>query len=66
MRHDVIDRWLTEKRAIDHILTHLKDANFDPEFYTHYEDEIALAFNSAFNTQIKPRKKSWKRIFEKV
>ncbi|NKI26084.1 NAD(P)/FAD-dependent oxidoreductase [Arenibacter sp. 6A1] len=63
MRHDVIDRWLTEKRAIDHVLIHLKDANFDPEFYKSYEAAIISSYNKEYNTSLRPKKKSWKRIF---
>jgi len=45
MRHEVFDRWLTEKRSVDHVLTHLKDANFDPEFFKHFEKEINATYH---------------------
>jgi len=45
------------------ILEYLKDANFDPEFYSQYEEEIIAKYNQENNTQIKAAKKSWKRIF---
>lgn len=63
MRHEMFDRWLTEKREVDYIIEHLKDANFDPEFYAQYEGKIAAKFNAEFGTNIRPKKKSWKRIF---
>jgi len=63
MRHEIFDRWLTEKRNVDHIIEHLKDANFDPEFYSHYENKIVSKFNAEFGTSISAKKKSWKRIF---
>ena len=63
MRHEVMDRWLTERRNVDFVVEHLIDANFDPEFYKHYETEIAAAYNKEFGTQINPKKKSLKRIF---
>lgn len=66
MRHEIFDRWLTEERSVDHVMEYLKDANFDPEFYAQYESQIALKFNSEFGTNIAPKRKSWKRIFEKV
>jgi NAD(P)H-nitrite reductase large subunit len=66
MRHEIFDKWLTQKRDINYIMTYLKDANFDPEFYKKYENEIISAFNSEFKTSITPAKKSWKRIFSKV
>ncbi|MBT8284888.1 MAG: NAD(P)/FAD-dependent oxidoreductase [Flavobacteriaceae bacterium] len=64
MRHEMFDRWLTEGRTIDYVMEHLRDANFDPEFYSQYEKEIVDSYNSAFETNIKPKKKSWKRIFK--
>ncbi len=66
MRHEVFDRWLTEQRDVNHIMEYLKDANFDPEFYKQYENDIVSKFNSEFGTNINPKKKSWKRIFERV
>ena len=46
MRHEVFDRWLTEKRDVDYVLAHLENANFDPEFFKHYEKEILAAYTS--------------------
>lgn len=66
MRHDVFDRWLTEKKDMDYIMSYLKDANFDPEFYKTYESEILAKYNNTFNTNLIPHKKSWKRIFSKA
>ncbi len=63
LRHELLDKWLTEGRSSDYVLEHLKDANFDPEFYKHYESEILEAYNKAYGTSIVPKKKSWKRIF---
>lgn len=63
MRHEILDRWLTEKRSIDYVLEYLKDANFDPEFYKVHEEAIIEKFNTEQGTHIKPIKKSWKRIF---
>ncbi|MGC1514253.1 MAG: FAD/NAD(P)-binding oxidoreductase [Maribacter sp.] len=63
MRHEIFDRWLTEERNVDYIMEYLKDANFDPEFYTVYEDEIVAKYNTDFNKNSVAKKKSWKRIF---
>src|SRR5690554_7448951 len=46
MRHQVIDRWLREERKIGDIMEHLKDANFDPEFYSQHEEAIVSRYNS--------------------
>ena len=44
MRHEFFDRVLSGKKSIDYVLEHLADANFDPEFYEHFEKEILLMF----------------------
>jgi len=63
MRHEIFDKWLTENQSIEHVLEYLADANFDPEFYKLYEAGIVAKFNKENNTNIKLKKKSWKRIF---
>jgi NADPH-dependent 2,4-dienoyl-CoA reductase/sulfur reductase-like enzyme len=45
MRHEVFDRWLTENRSVDHIIDHLIEANFDPEFYRKFEKDIQRKYN---------------------
>lgn len=50
MRHEVFDRWLTEKRDIDYVIEHLEDANFDPEFYKRFENEIKETYNNTLQT----------------
>tara|TARA_R110001583_G_scaffold17171_6_gene69800 strand:+ start:481 stop:1827 length:1347 start_codon:yes stop_codon:yes gene_type:complete len=64
MRHEIFDRWLTEERNVEYVMEYLKDANFDPEFYAHYEENIIQKFNTEMGTSITPKKKSWKRIFK--
>ena len=63
MRHEIFDRWLSEKQSVDYVLEHLKDANFDPEFYKAHEEAILNKFNNEQGTNIKVARKSWKRIF---
>ncbi|TYC12102.1 NAD(P)/FAD-dependent oxidoreductase [Bizionia gelidisalsuginis] len=46
MKHEVFDRWLTEKRAIDYVIHHLHDANFDPEFFKRFEKDILKTFQN--------------------
>jgi NADPH-dependent 2,4-dienoyl-CoA reductase/sulfur reductase-like enzyme len=65
MRHEIFDRWLSEKKSIEFVLEYLADANFDPEFYKLHEAAIVAKFNTEFGTNISSRKKSWKRIFSK-
>ena len=66
MRHEIFDKWLTEKRDVNYVIEFLADANFDPEFYSLYEKEITTKFNQENGTFITSRKKSWKRIFTKA
>ena len=42
--------WLSEQRHIDYVINHLAEANFDPEFYSHYEAEIRSTFSNQFQT----------------
>ena len=66
MRHEIFDKWLTEKRDVNYVIEFLADANFDPEFYSLYEKEITTKFNQENGTSITSRKKNWKRIFTKA
>ena len=50
MRHETFNRWLTEKRDIDYVMNHLSEANFDPEFYKHYEKDILAAYKNNLQT----------------
>lgn len=61
-RHEVCDRWLSNNKNVEEILAELSDANFDPEFYTHYEQGVVNAYNKKHGTSISLKKKSWKRI----
>lgn len=64
-RHEVWDKWLREEKPLDFIIQHLPEANFDPEFFTHWEGEIQRKFNNEFpNKQISVRKKNFlEKIF---
>ena len=42
--HEVCERWLCEKRPVAWVLDHLEEANFDPEFFRRYENEMARTF----------------------
>lgn len=50
MRHEIFDRWLSEKRTIDYVVDHLNEANFDPELYGSFEKEIQKAFTNQLQT----------------
>jgi len=59
MRHELMDHWLNEQKTIYFVLENLAAANFDPEFYARYEQEIIDAFNKQFDTQLKAKSKMW-------
>lgn len=44
MRHEKFDRWLRSGATIDHVIDHLAEANFDPEFSKRYEAAIREQF----------------------
>ncbi len=48
LRHECFDRWLRDKQSIQFVLDHLKEANFDPEFFDRHEDEIIKQFSVTF------------------
>ncbi len=50
LRHETMDKWLVEKRDVDYVISHLNEANFDPEFFTHYESEILSSFTNQAQT----------------
>jgi len=50
LRHEVFDQWIQEKKSIEYVIDNLKTANFDPEFFKHYEAEITQNFQSHFKT----------------
>ncbi|RXG27387.1 NAD(P)/FAD-dependent oxidoreductase [Leeuwenhoekiella marinoflava] len=50
MRHEVLDRWLNERKSIDYVLQHLSQANFDPEFYKKYESYIQATYKASKQT----------------
>lgn len=64
MRHEIFDKWLTEKKSIEDVIEYLADANFDPELYKLHEKQIVEKFNKEMGTNIQLKQKSWKRIFK--
>jgi len=49
MRHEFFDKALTENRSIDYVIKNLKSANFDPEFFTSFENEIQATYKANFS-----------------
>ncbi|WP_223550576.1 NAD(P)/FAD-dependent oxidoreductase [Aestuariivivens sp. NBU2969] len=46
MRHEVFNRWLTEKRNVDYVIQHLAEANFDPELFYRFESQILKTYTN--------------------
>ena len=44
-RHEVCEKWIKEKTPIETVLRDLGLANFDPEFYKEYENEVIQIYN---------------------
>ncbi len=59
LRHPVFNYWLLNEASIEEVLQDLKTANFDPEFYSKYENDIIKQFNQQFGTSLKVNKATW-------
>ena len=59
MRHHLFDKWLNDKATIMEVLANLRAANFDPEFYSTYEQDIVDGFNKATGMNVELKKKQW-------
>ncbi|MCZ6521836.1 MAG: FAD-dependent oxidoreductase [Bacteroidetes bacterium] len=58
VRHEVFDHWIKSEKDIFYALTNLASANFEPEFYKSYENEIINSFNDlGLGERIEPVKK---------
>ena len=50
MRHEIFNKWLTDKKDIEYVINNLAAANFDPEFYKQYEEDIKSSFKPLIAT----------------
>lgn len=57
MRHEVWNSWLNNETTIQYVIQHLNQANFDPEFYKRYENDIIKKYNSETGSSIPYTKK---------
>ncbi len=51
-RHEVCEKWILEKTHIEEVLTHLGMANFDPEFYKQYEQNLIDQYNEQTGSSV--------------
>jgi len=63
-RHEVCEKWLAEKTDVEDVLQNLSLANFDPEFYKTYEQEVLNIYNQQSGKNLKVKKKRiWNQVF---
>jgi NAD(P)H-nitrite reductase large subunit len=56
-RHEVCDKWIKDKVAIEEVLKNLSLANFDPEFFEEYEGALLQLYNQSHGTHLKLQQK---------
>lgn len=56
-RHEVCEKWIREKTKVETVLQNLGLANFDPEFYKEYEQEVVNLYNQKFNKSLQLKTK---------
>jgi NAD(P)H-nitrite reductase large subunit len=56
-RHEVCEKWILEKTPIEIVLQNLGLANFDPEFFKEYEQEVVNFYNKNFNKNLQLKTK---------
>lgn len=56
-RHEVCEKWIKENTHIEQVLENLGLANFDPEFYKEYDEEIIKVYNQEENKNIQLKTK---------
>ena len=56
-RHEVCEKWIQEKTNIEDVLQNLGIANFDPEFYKEYDEEVVKIYNQQTGSNLQLKKK---------
>ena len=56
-RHEVCDKWIREGARIKTVLQNLAIANFDPEFYKEYEQDVVALYNQQTGQNLQLKKK---------
>ena len=56
-RHEICEKWIKQKKPITEVLKNLRKANFDPEFFDRYEDELISKYNELDPEHALKRKK---------
>ena len=56
-RHEVCEKWIEEKASIETVIQNLGLANFDPEFYKEYEEDVVALYNYQEGKNLQLKKK---------
>jgi len=56
-RHEICEKWILENTHIEKVLENLGLANFDPEFYKEYDEELIKVYNKVEGKNIKLKTK---------
>ncbi|HMP30782.1 MAG TPA: NAD(P)/FAD-dependent oxidoreductase, partial [Saprospiraceae bacterium] len=64
-RHKVCEKWIQDKTSIEEVLQNLSLANFDPEFFREYEEELVKLYNKQEGTNFTLKKKRRLGLVEK-
>ena len=59
LRQNVCQNWIKQKRSLKYIVSNMKDANFDPEFFKEFESSLINHFNKTFSENISLNKRRW-------
>jgi NADPH-dependent 2,4-dienoyl-CoA reductase/sulfur reductase-like enzyme len=59
MRHELFDHWLRKGAGIDEVMSNLRTANFDPEFFKAHEAGIIHKFNAESGRNVQLKTKTW-------
>jgi NADPH-dependent 2,4-dienoyl-CoA reductase/sulfur reductase-like enzyme len=62
LRHACFDQWLRNGNVIENVLSQLRLADFETEFYTRHWAEIVRKFNAQEGTNVKLKGFSWKNL----
>ena len=64
-RHEVCEKWIKEKTHVEKVLEKLELAEFDPEFYDSYINDIIAAYNAQEGKQVrKSENKGFNKVFK--
>ncbi|MEQ8472668.1 MAG: FAD-dependent oxidoreductase [Marinoscillum sp.] len=58
-RHEIWNKWLSDKKTLSYVIEHLDIANFDPELFKRYEPEIQRLYNEQFPNKVSITKPSF-------